>query len=155
MTFYYDLKMSSAYDNMRRGVGVGLNVDLKDYTPESKNPRAHIYCGTDPDRDKGSDRECFLKGFTIGKNLQYDRKGDHKAYSFPSTATLRSPSSIPLWILILCILVTSALLLFVLITSQLKGWNKVAMSILCLGLLAIAVSYFIYGWNAYSWFNIT
>ena len=128
--------MSSAYDNMRRGVG----VDLKGYTPEAKN-------GTNPDRDKG------LKCFTIGKNLQYDRKGGHRGYSFPSTVTLRSPSSIPLWILILCILATSALLLFILITSQIKGWNKVAMSILCLGLLAIAVSYFIYGWNAYAWFN--
>ena len=30
----------------------------------------------------------------------------------------------------------------------------VAMSILCLGLLAIAVSYFMYGWDSYSLFNI-
>lgn len=98
----------------------------------------------------GSDR-----GFTIGKNLQYDQgHSNHQAYSFLSKATLRSPSSIPLLILILCILAAVTLLLFILISSETKGWNKVVMSILCLGLLVIAVSYFIYGWNAYAWFNI-
>lgn len=75
-------------------------------------------------------------------------------YTFPSAATLRSSSSIPLWILILCILTTCGLLVFILVTSEIKGWNMVAMSILCLGLLAIAVSYFMYGWDSYSLFNI-
>ncbi len=149
--------MSSAYDNMRRGVGVGLNVDLKGYTPEP-NQRANIYCGTDPKRVKGPDRKCFLKGFAIGKNLQYARKylnkSHPKAYSFPAVATLRSPSSIPLWVLVLCALASGVLLIFILVTSDIKGWTKVIMSILCLGILAVAVSYFFWGWNAYSWFNI-
>ena len=143
--------MSSAYDNMRRGVGVGLNVNLEGYTPEP-NPRADIYCGTDPKRVKGPDKECFLKGFAIGKNLQYARKHP-KAYSFPTVTSLRSPSSIPLWFLVLCTLASSVLLIFILVTSDIKGWTKVIMGILCLGILAVAVSYFFWGWNAYSWFN--
>jgi hypothetical protein len=63
---------------MRKGVGVGKNIKLsRDYIPETVDPRGGMYCGkmrSPSGKSKGNPFECFKKGFSIGRKLQYGNK---------------------------------------------------------------------------------
>jgi hypothetical protein len=70
---------SRNYECMRKGIGVGRNVELpRGYVPERIDPREDLYCGekrrAPPGKHKGDPLECFRKGFGIGKTLQYGKR---------------------------------------------------------------------------------
>lgn len=70
---------SRNYECMRKGIGVGRNVKLpRGYVPEHINQRHNLYCGkkkrVPSSKQKGYPFECFRKGFSIGKQLQYNTK---------------------------------------------------------------------------------
>jgi len=78
---YYSLnsttRLGTSYECMRKGVGVGLNLDLTNYEPRYRPIVPNTtFCGlgrSPPGRKKGSAGDCFRKGVGVGIKKAFEK----------------------------------------------------------------------------------
>jgi hypothetical protein len=73
-----DRRLGTPYECLRKGIGKGLHLDLKDYNPNYKAiDETNTYCGTKQTLPSGkvlgTRTECLRKGIGIGKKLHYEK----------------------------------------------------------------------------------